>query len=105
MPTAKKRLSRQEIETVFKQGKRVSGALFSVVGLSANTTRYAVVVGKKVSNKAVVRNKIRRRVRNILQQQMTTKAHVVVQAKPTTIKAPYTNYKEELTKLLAVYGK
>jgi len=105
MPTVKKRLSRQEIENVLKQGKRVSGALFSVASLPADTERYAVVVGKKVSNKAVVRNKVRRRIRNILPQQIATKTHVVVHAKPTTLRAPYTDYKEELRRLLAVCGK
>lgn len=52
----------KDIKTLFAKGKSVFGVLCGIKMRSNNlaTTRFAVVVGSKVSKKAVVRNRIRR---------------------------------------------
>jgi ribonuclease P protein component len=56
------RLTRTEFETYFKQGKRFHGDHITMIYLPYPTFHAAVVVSKKVSKKAVVRNTLRRRV-------------------------------------------
>lgn len=60
------RLSRTEFETYFKQGKRFHSEYLTVIYLPYPTFHAAVVVSKKVSKKAVVRNTLRRRVYAVL---------------------------------------
>lgn len=60
------RLPREHIPEVVKKGKRYHGALVSLHVLPlehADGARFAFVVSKKVARKAVLRNRIRRRMR------------------------------------------
>lgn len=58
----KQRLTKKEFDTFFQSGKRIHTPYFTLVYTPHTTFHGAVVVGKKVSKKAVTRNKIRRRV-------------------------------------------
>jgi len=74
MLPAKHRLRRKtDIELVFAKGKNVfdplCGARVRKTGLPE--TRFAVVVGTKVSKSAVVRNRLRRRVREIVHHRLS----------------------------------
>lgn len=63
------RLSRAgEIEGVFRRGRRAQGACLFIKALAngGEHTRYAVVVSRKVSKRAVVRNRLRRIIREEL---------------------------------------
>jgi ribonuclease P protein component len=60
------RLTRSEFETYFKQGKRFHSEHLTLIYLPHSSFHAAVVVGKKVSKKAVERNHIRRRVYALL---------------------------------------
>lgn len=55
-------ISKNIFERIFSQGKTVQNSFFFVYYLKNNLTvsRFAVIVSVKVSNKAVIRNKIRR---------------------------------------------
>ncbi len=62
----------KDIKTLFAKGKSVFGVQ---IGLkyrmnSLSTTRFAIVVGTKVSKSAVVRNTIKRRIRAVLQKHL-----------------------------------
>ena len=62
---------RKSINQVYKHGVSSSGGLFALKVLKTNNPRgyrLAVVVSKKVSKSAVVRNRIRRRVYSLMQQ-------------------------------------
>ncbi|NQV90636.1 ribonuclease P protein component [Candidatus Uhrbacteria bacterium] len=63
----------KDIKTLFARGKSVFGIWvgmkFRKNGLE--TSRFAVVVGTKVSKKAVVRNRLKRQVRAIIHDRLT----------------------------------
>lgn len=56
------RLDRTSFSLYFNKGKRTHGSYTTIVTSPAEGFRCAVVVGKKVSKKAPVRNSIRRRI-------------------------------------------
>ena len=58
------RLSSTEIKEVFKRGLGLNSELFQLKFLPAAsaTTKFAVIVGSRVSKKASVRNKIKRKI-------------------------------------------
>jgi len=62
----KQRLTKKEFDTYFQSGRRFHHELFTLVYTPHEEFHGAVVVGKKVSKKAVARNKIRRRVYSAL---------------------------------------
>lgn len=62
---------RRSVVAVLKKGSATRAGDFSIRSVSANATpRLAVVVSKKVDKRAVVRNRIRRRIMAALGQQM-----------------------------------
>lgn len=63
----------KQINLVYLKGKKVNKEDFSIKFLSFNSSKkikIAVVVSKKVNKRAVVRNKIRRRLYSSLQKQI-----------------------------------
>ncbi len=65
----KNRISKQkEFDNIFKNGKTIKSGFFKIIFLE-NThkiNRFSVVVNKKVSKNAILRNKIKRRIRKDL---------------------------------------
>ena len=61
MLAKKNRLSRAEFSKYFKTGKRTHSPIATLIISPHDSFHGAVVVGKKVSKKAVTRNKLRRR--------------------------------------------
>ncbi|MCX6730005.1 MAG: ribonuclease P protein component [Candidatus Portnoybacteria bacterium] len=71
MLASKNRLRKKnDIDNVFKKGKAVAGGLFFLrfVKNNLNTNRFAFVVSCKVSKKSVTRNKIKRRLREMIRK-------------------------------------
>ena len=64
----------RDIERVYRQGRfGATGSMHAkVLNLPGTETRVAVVVAKKISRKAVIRNRIRRRLVEILAQHWET---------------------------------
>lgn len=64
LPKARRICLKRDFERVFSSGRSVQGKLFRLKFLKNDLglNRFAVVVSTKVSKKAVLRNKIRRRV-------------------------------------------
>jgi len=72
LPQAHRLRLEKDIKTLFARGKSVFG---SYVGMkfrpnSLSVSRFAVVVGVKVSKKAVVRNRLKRQVRAIIHEDL-----------------------------------
>lgn len=63
---------KKDFEKVFKKGKRIKEdfLFFKYVPGPSGAFRCGVVVSQKVSKKAVVRNKIKRRIKSIVLQKM-----------------------------------
>ncbi|MEY3783914.1 MAG: Ribonuclease [Candidatus Parcubacteria bacterium] len=80
------RLSRSEFAVYFKTGKRHHFPDCTIITSPALTRKVAVVVGKKVSKRAVVRNTVRRRVYAALYKVLQTTSQtetVIIIVKPT----------------------
>lgn len=69
----KERLSRVEFNRFFAEGKRYHTPLFTLMYVPHTELHVSVVASKKVSPKAVVRNKIRRRIYAIVRGYRTEK--------------------------------
>lgn len=80
------RLSKKQFDQYFATGKRFHGEYCTIIYSPQDTLHGSVVVGKKVSKKAVVRNKIRRRIyaqlRNMCEQHGVTGVFIII-VKPT----------------------
>ncbi|MBI2624723.1 MAG: ribonuclease P protein component [Candidatus Nealsonbacteria bacterium] len=72
LPKANRLKKKKDFDRVFKEGRGVkSGSLFFKYAPSALAcTRFGFAVGQKVSKKAAVRNKIKRRLREIAKKKL-----------------------------------
>lgn len=61
---------KKDFERIFKNGKSFKNGFFALRKIENNleASRFAFIVSNKVSKRAVVRNKIRRRIREIIKQ-------------------------------------
>lgn len=92
-----------DFKKVFSSGKSSGSTLF-VLKYAPNhlkNSRFGVVVSNKVSKKAVVRNKLRRRIKAWLQTKqadITPGIDVVIIAKPSATKADLKKIRADLKK-------
>ena len=86
MLAREQRLTKKQFDQYFKAGKRWHFSHCTIIHTPLPTLHGSVVVGKKVSKKAVTRNTIRRRVyaqlRQICEKQNTTGVFIII-IKPT----------------------
>lgn len=98
------RLSRREFTALFKRGNRRSSPHFSaIVGNIGETQAFSAVTSKKVSPKAVVRNKVRRKIYGVLMHISKTNPSVppaIIFAKKGTETLVFHDMLSELTGLL-----
>ncbi|MFH0928497.1 MAG: ribonuclease P protein component [bacterium] len=95
---------KKDFETVFSKGKRVSGSNLGVKYLANKlpVSRFGFVVGTKVSKNAVLRNKIKRRLREITRAcagQFAPGFDVVVSVFPGAKDYSFEMFKNELLKI------
>lgn len=81
-----RRISRSDLKEVRGVGKSVNSSHFflKVMHVDTPVSKFAVSVSKKVSKKAVVRNKVRRRVYSVVRNQFLglKPAFYLISAKP-----------------------
>jgi len=85
------RLTKKQFDDYFAVGKRFHFPYCTIIYHPHNTNLGAVVVGKKVSKRAVVRNRLRRRAYAILRQQMKSSVMTgvfIILIKPTLTTLP-----------------
>jgi len=95
---------RKDFEAVKKKGKLISGPLFSLLVLKEKSTesKFAFIVSKKIDKRAVVRNKIRRRLAEAVRQilpKISANLKVVFLAKPNLKEAKFEDIIRELKKM------
>lgn len=102
MLSKNKRIPRKLFQPLLESKKYLNSQNFSLRVVSADETRVAVSVSKKVSKKAVVRNKIRRRVYSAVLEFIPrlSKNLFLIIAKPGAEKIKGDTLKIELGELL-----
>lgn len=93
------RLSRsREIEGVFQNGRRVNGGLFLMIhtfrehGSGYSGPRLCVIASKRVAHDAVVRNRLRRRMRDLFRREydrLPSGLDLILIARRAMIPAPF----------------
>ena len=64
---------KKDFDAVFKECKFKRSPLFTFLGIKKNDlncSRFGIIVSKKIAKKAVIRNKIKRRIREILRNRI-----------------------------------
>ena len=93
---------RADFDRVFQQGRHNSGRLLAVRSVTNDVTlsRYAFAIPKRVGG-AVVRNRVRRRLREILRLQPLLEGFdVVISVRPEAASSTFDGLRQELTTLL-----
>lgn len=96
------RLTKSTFDTHFQNGKRLHSGLFTLIHDKTPQFHGAVVVPKKILKSAVERNKLRRRIYDVLQRTVAGAqggVYIII-AKQQAVNASYQTLKEELTKLI-----
>ncbi len=93
---------RSDIERVFKRGKSffVGNLSIRVSKNELQTTRFAIVVSTKVSKKAVRRNKLKRRIREVLRTEVIKRMQHGYDCVIVTQKGSIDKSYEDLAKLV-----
>jgi len=99
----------RDFQRVFRSGRFVSGP-FLTLKLAPNklaASRFAFVVGVKVSKRAVQRNRLRRRMREITRKLLPSlrgNFDVVMMARPEALKLDFPKLESELRRSLTKAG-
>ena len=103
MLSSKNRLrEKSDINKVFRDGKAVAGCFvfLKVLKNGLDDNRFAFVVSSKISKKAVIRNKIKRRLREIIKQtQLKQGFDFVVVTKPSIVDKGFQEIKQDLNEI------
>ncbi|MGQ9896178.1 MAG: ribonuclease P protein component [Acidobacteriota bacterium] len=100
----------REFQRVYRQGRQLHSSLFTifVAPNRLGRTRLGITTSRKVSKSAVVRNRCRRRLREVFRQQQATLPvgwDIVVNAKFQLTTASYALIKQEFTRLMEKLSK
>lgn len=108
--SAQHRLKRgSDFDRVFRQGKRLAGRYVCLHYISndEDRTRVGLTVSKKVDKRAVRRNLIKRRLREIFRKNMTLfpeRHDIIIRAMPGCADAQYGELQDEVLLLAANAG-
>ncbi|WP_319421367.1 ribonuclease P protein component [Pleurocapsa sp. FMAR1] len=112
LPKAYRLRNRQDYRAVYKQGIRRYSPHLTLIALvtpkqlgavSTTVTMFGISISKKVSKKAVVRNRIKRQIKGVIRSQIkaiTPGWKVVIVVKPKAIECKYEHFLRELEELL-----
>ena len=99
----------KDFESTFKKGKAFNGR-FLFLKLRRNNleiSRFGFVIGKKVSKKSTVRNRVKRLLREVIEARLKKVKpgfDIVILAKPEIVEKDYGEIKKELEDLLEKAG-
>lgn len=107
----KYRLSREEFKQVMKDGRMVQGKTMGMLQVKSENLKVkslfpkaGIIVSKKLSNKAVMRNKLKRRLRAALQivlPEVEKELHFVILPNRRALTATVEELKEEITLIIS----
>ena len=95
---------RKDFDNIFKNGKAKTGGFIFLKFLKndLNVSRFGFIVSLKIAKKAVVRNKIKRRLRQVIRNninEIKPGFDIVITAKPEIVNKNYQEIKNELENL------
>jgi len=105
MLAQKNRLKRADFEHLFRNGNKSYNQFVNMryIANKLDYCRFAVIVSNKISNKATVRNKIRRRVKAVLWENLSNFSRnidIIITVLPAMAKADFSENREILLNLL-----
>jgi ribonuclease P protein component len=110
LPRAYRLRHRHDFQRVYQNGRRRTSANMSVLAYGNSkqpdilpTTRFGIVIGKKISKKAVIRNLVKRRIKAALRQlvaQILPGKMVVIGCRSGITQCDYVEILRELKKIL-----
>lgn len=104
----KERLTKKEFDRFFSVGRRFHSPIFTLIHAPGSSFHGAVVVGKKVYKKSVDRNRLRRRLYNILyrlSRENSLQGVYIILTKPAAKDAKFADLRLVLEKTLASLSK
>ena len=112
LPKAHRLRNRQDYRAVYDQGIRRYSPHLTLVALlsreqdnsvSTQETKIGISISKKVSKKAVVRNRIKRQIKGVIRSNLSKIRpgwKIVIVVKPKAVKCKYEHFLRELEELL-----
>ena len=110
LPKAHRLRKRKDYRAVYEGGNRRYSPHLTLIALpieggadSTHPTMFGISIGKKVSKKAVVRNRIKRQIKGIIRNNLKAIApgwKVIIVIKPKAIECKYEHFLRELEELL-----
>lgn len=104
LPKPQRLTKKNDFEAVFKKGKGLSGSFLAIKVLKSplQKSRFGFIVGKKVSLKATVRNRVRRRLQNATVKELDNLSgcfDMVIVALPASSGKKFNEIQNELVRL------
>lgn len=99
LPRANRLRRSDDIVAVLRRGSRRSSGPITAYSSGGPTSRATVIVDKKVSKRAVVRNQVKRRIRAVLHEQLPA-GNVVIRAYPGAETLEFNVLREHVLKCL-----
>ncbi|MDJ0595395.1 MAG: ribonuclease P protein component [Pleurocapsa sp. MO_226.B13] len=110
LPKAHRLSNRRDYRAVYEQGIRRYSPHLTLIALltkpetiSLTQSKFGISISKKVSKKAVVRNRIKRQIKGIVRSKLKEIApgwKIVIVVKPKAIECKYEHFLRELEELL-----
>jgi ribonuclease P protein component len=112
LPQAHRLRNRHDYRTVYEQGFRCYSPHLTLIAFSAgdhlgtsvrSPTMFGISISKKVSKKAVIRNRIKRQIKGVIRTKLLSISSgwkVIIVVKPKAIECKYEHFLRELEELL-----
>jgi ribonuclease P protein component len=112
LPQAHRLRNRRDYRTVYEQGFRRYSPHLTLIALApseqqdrltAPKTMFGITISKKVSKKAVIRNRIKRQIKGVIRSKLLSISpgwKIIIVVKPKAIECKYEHFLRELEELL-----
>jgi ribonuclease P protein component len=112
LPQAHRLRNRRDYRTVYEQGIRRYSPHLTLIALAPGEqlgmltepkTKFGISISKKVSKKAVIRNRLKRQIKNVIRTKLLSISpgwKIVIVVKPKAIECKYEHFLRELEELL-----
>ena len=105
LPKINRITKKKDFDKIFKKGKGYSGdfLFLKIFKNNFSINRFGFIISQKVSKKSTIRNKIKRRLREIIKTNLPKIKKgfdIILIIKPNAEKESFRNFKDEVQKIL-----